>query len=158
MDSSLKKLVKPLIITLGKKIESERFTEKPIIIGACPRSGTTLLLSILDAHPNIYSIQNQTYAFTSWKKENLPGRFLPVRLDRLYREFLFHRIKGDPVRWCEKTPKNIQFLDKIIEYFSDTVKIIHLVRDGRDVVTSRHPKHTPNEYWVSVERWVKDVE
>ena len=152
MENRLKRLIKPAIIGIGRKIERKYFTDKPIIIGACPRSGTTMLLSILDAHPHIYGIQNQTYAFASWNSNDQPNR-----LDRLYREFIFNKIPENKNRWCEKTPKNIKYFDKILDYFGDNARLIHVVRDGRDVVTSKHPKHTPDQYWVSVKRWINDV-
>lgn len=156
MNNIFKKAINPVLINLGKKIEKKHFGRNPIIIGACPRSGTTLLLSILDAYPAIHAIQRQTYAFTSWVKEK--NLFIPDRLDRLYRELVLHKIPQQANRYCEKTPKNIKYFDKILDYFGKNVKMIHVVRDGRDVVTSKHPKHTPNEYWVSIERWVSDVE
>jgi len=152
MENGIKRLVKPLIIRIGRSIEQRHFTAKPIIIGACPRSGTTLLLSILDAHPNIYGIQNQTYAFASWDEQSQANR-----LDRLYREFIFNKIPDGKIRWCEKTPKNIKYFDKILNFYGEGAKLIHVIRDGRDVVISKHPKHTPDDYWVSVKRWINDV-
>ncbi len=59
-------------------------------------------------------------------------------------------------RWCEKTPKNIIFFGKILKFFDDNVKLINIVRDGRDVILSKHPKNT-KEFWVSPERWINDV-
>lgn len=152
--------MKPAIITIGRSIERKHFSDNPIIIGACPRSGTTLLLSILDAHPHIHGIQNQTYAFTQWINRTTNGNsaYQPGRLDRLYREFLFRKIGEKATRYCEKTPKNVQYFREILQYFGERAKIIHMIRDGRDVVTSKHPKHTPNEYWVSVQRWIRDVQ
>ncbi|MBU0711739.1 sulfotransferase [bacterium] len=152
MENGIKRLIKPLIIKVGRSIEKKQFSDTPIIIGACPRSGTTLLLSILDAHPNIYGIQNQTYAFAGWNDNSQANR-----LDRLYREFIFNKIPENKKRWCEKTPKNIKFFDKILALYGENVKLIHVVRDGRDVVTSKHPKHSPDQYWVSVRRWINDV-
>lgn len=155
-----KKLFLPLIIKRGKKIEKKQFSKLPIVIGACPRSGTTILLSVLGAHPNLFAIPNQTYAFDRWEEygENGKQRFRPTRLDRLYREFLFAKIPQTARRWCEKTPKHIRSFDKILDYFKNDVKLINVVRDGRDVVTSKHPKHTPDQYWVSIRRWVSDVQ
>jgi len=146
----------PLVVKMGKKIEETHFSKPPIIIGAAPRSGTTLLLSILDSIPTIYGIHNQSYGFTSWQK-NAEGQLIPVRLDRFYRELLWRRIPSEVNRWCEKTPKNVIYFDKIFNWFGDQVKVIHLVRDGRDVVTSKHPKHRPNDYWVRIEKWVEHV-
>ena len=34
----------------------------PIVIGGCARSGTTLLLSVLSCHPNVYAIPVETQA------------------------------------------------------------------------------------------------
>ncbi len=152
MDNAIKRMMRPLIISAGRSRERRCFGDEPIIIGACPRSGTTLMLSILDAHPHIFGIQNQTYAFTVWGNDSQP-----TRLDRLYRELLLHKIPEQKRRWCEKTPKNIQFFDQILRYFGHRVKLIHMIRDGRDVVTSKHPRHTPDQYWVSVRRWISDV-
>ena len=152
MENRLKRLLKPLVIGLGRRVEERAFTGGPIIIGACPRSGTTLLLSMLDAHPHIHGIRKQTYAFTRWDEE---GR--PTRLDRLYRQLLLHRPGPDCVRWCEKTPKNVQHFGRILSWFDGGARLVHMVRDGRDVVTSRHPRHRPDQYWVSVDRWVADV-
>jgi hypothetical protein len=152
MENGLKRLLKPLIISLGRRVEARSLSRPPIVIGACPRSGTTLLLSILDAHPDIHSIRKQTYAFTRWDRE---GR--PTRLDRLYRQLLLHPPRGSCRRWCEKTPKNIQHFGRILSWFEEGARLIHIVRDGRDVVTSRHPRHRPDQYWVSVRRWVGDV-
>ncbi len=59
--------------------------------------------------------------------------------------------------WCEKTPKNVHYFDKILTHFGKTARLIHVVRDGRDVVCSIHPDD-PTRYWVSPKRWVEDVE
>ncbi|MBN1408017.1 MAG: sulfotransferase [Calditrichaceae bacterium] len=161
MINPLKKLINPIIIKLGSRIEKKQFTGIPIIIGACPRSGTTILLSILGAHPNIYAIPNQTYAFDRWEnisshnEENKKWR--PTRLDRLYLQFIIHRIPKTAKRWLEKTPKHVRSFEKILDYFQDRVKLINILRDGRAVVVSKHPKHKPDQYWISVERWIEDV-
>jgi len=148
----------PLLTIVGKQISNKRFNETPIIIGACPRSGTTLLLSILDSYPSIHAIQRQTYAFCSWAKEsNKSKKYIPNRMDRLYREFVFHKSTTKSKRWCEKTPRNIEYFDKILNYYESNVKLIHLIRDGRDIVTSKHPAHNSDKYWVEINKWVDDV-
>ena len=48
------------------------------------------------------------------------------------------------------------FFGKVLEEFRERVKIIHIVRDGRDVVLSRHPVDTAR-HWISPSRWVEDV-
>lgn len=150
-----------LIVHYGAKVEQKKFSDIPIIIGACPRSGTTLLLAILAASNNIFAIPNQTAAFYKWAVKTLTETgekvYSPLRLDRLYREFLFNKIPETATRWLEKTPRHIQHFKNILSYYGQNVLLINLVRDGRDVITSKHPRHRPNEYYTDVKRWVKDV-
>ncbi len=150
--------VNPVFRLLGRKLEKRKFSAEPIFIVASPRSGTTLLLSILGAHPHIYAVPLQTYAFNKWKPvKHKPYKNYPYRIDRLYRYLLFHKIKPGATRWCEKTPRHIQSIAEIADFFQEKVKIIHIVRDGRDVSVSSHPTHTGRHYWVPVKKWVKDV-
>ncbi len=161
MPGLLKHTYNTLMMHIGARIEKRRFNKTPIIIGASPRSGTTILLAILDAHPNVFGIPNQTYAFDDWIEHKTGNgsevAVRPARIDRLYREFVWNRIPAGVHRWCEKTPKHIQSFGKILDYFDNNAKLIHIVRDGRDVVTSKHPKHNPEQYWVPINRWVADV-
>lgn len=147
------------IVFLEKRQERRKFKKKPLIIGACLRSGTTLLLSILGAHPNIFALPIQTFAFDLWKeaKNKTSGNDLELaKPERLYGYFLINRIPSSAKRWCEKTPKNIQSFDKILNYFGNDVQLINMFREGRNIITSKHPKHSPDKYRVSVERWVQD--
>lgn len=41
--------------------------------------------------------------------------------------------------WAEKTPENIFFIEKFVQHFPDA-KIIHIVRDPRDVILSLHKR------------------
>jgi hypothetical protein len=59
-------------------------------------------------------------------------------------------------RWCEKTPKNVLHFGRILAIFKNKVRLLHIVRDGRDVTLSRHPLN-PEKYWISPARWVHDV-
>lgn len=150
--------INPVIRNIGRVIDKGYFPGVPIFVTASPRSGTTLLLSILGAHPNIYAVPEQTYAFDRWTKVPFrPYRKYPYRIDRLYREFILHGFDRSANRWCEKTPRHVESIEKIVEFYSGRVQIIHLIRDGRDVVVSSHPFHTYRQYWVSVNRWLKSV-
>jgi hypothetical protein len=58
----------------------------------------------------------------------------------LAREFIDHLFattvrSADAERWAEKTPRNILFLDHLIQLYP-SCRFIHIVRDGRDVVSS----------------------
>jgi hypothetical protein len=148
-------LTSPIINYLGRRIEKNRFEKDPILIGGCGRSGTTLLLAILSAHPSIYAFPHEVDAFTNWIRDN-KGSLYPKRMDRLYRYLITHRIAESTRRWCEKRPANVRYIHEILEYFDNKVKFIHIVRDPRAVCTSRHPEQ-PDVYWVSAKRWVSDV-
>lgn len=150
----LKKPFLPLIQHLGKKKMERAFDREPIIIGGCGRSGTTLLLSILSAHPSIFAFQKELSVFNYWRGRE--GVMEPLRIDRLYREVFIRRIPRSARRWSEKTPRNVRHIDEIMDYFGGRVKFIHIIRDGRDVVLSRHPDKAG--YWIEPPRWVRDVQ
>lgn len=150
-----KKILVPVIIALGRRKAARHFTEPPVLIGGCGRSGTTLLLSILSSHPELFACPKELSLFKYWKTDS-NGRGEPERIDRLYTTFLRSRIGRDANRWCEKTPDNIRHLDRIDAYFKGHFKFIQIIRDGRDVILSRHPS-SKGEYYVDPARWVGDV-
>jgi hypothetical protein len=133
-----------------------QMNENPILIGGCGRSGTSLLLSLLSVHSNIYAVPRETYAF----RVNKDGRVDPngaFQIDLLYSHFVEDRPPLEKYsRWCEKTPKNIQSAERVLDYFGEGARFLHIVRDGRDVVTSTHPSD-PTTYWVPPARWVADA-
>ena len=45
--------------------------------------------------------------------------------------------------------------EEIIKLFDGKVKIINMIRDGRDVITSMHP-NGKGRYWVTKDRWIED--
>ncbi|MEQ8470523.1 MAG: sulfotransferase [Marinoscillum sp.] len=143
-------LTSPIINTIGQYKERRHFSKPPILIGGCGRSGTSLLLSILSAHPNIHAIPVETDAFTNWDQSGKP-----LRKDRFYRELIKQRIKPSANRWCEKRPYNVRFIPEILNYF-DQARFIHLVRDPRAVCTSIHPINA-GAYWIPIDRYVQDV-
>lgn len=145
----------PLINYFGARKIARKFSEPPILIGGCARSGTTLLQSILSAHPAVFVFPHESAAFGKWKRDN-SGRLYPARIDKLHREALRYRIPGTASRWCSKAPSNVRKIGEILEYFHEEVRFIHLVRDARDVVLSRHPKNK-KAFWVPPERWIRDV-
>ncbi|MDY6839570.1 MAG: sulfotransferase [Thermodesulfobacteriota bacterium] len=131
-------------------------SRRPIIIGGCARSGTTLMLSILSAHPRVFAIQEETHAFCPEAYSNNPNLNAEIRVERIYKLLLNSTIPESCHRWCEKTPKNVHSIDRILGFFGKEARFVHMVRDGRDVVTSTHPR-APSRYWVSSDRWVFDV-
>ena len=61
-------------------------------------------------------------------------------------------VRGRP-RWAEKTPLNIRHLDWIMARWPEA-RIVHVLRDGRDVVCSM--REHPDRRWVDG-RWVKEL-
>ncbi len=55
---------------------------------------------------------------------------------------------------CEKTPLNILNVEEIRNIFDNQVKFINIIRDGRDVVASYHPRFG---YMVKPELWKRCI-
>ncbi len=150
------KLMRNIIIFIRGLVNFPYFiklsNEEPILIGGCGRSGTTLLLSILGSHPKIHAINREAGLFAH-PKLNRRSNFI-TRLN--ISAELFKDRKKTAIRYVEKTPKNINNLSRSFKFFNSKLKFIHIVRDGREVITSRHPS-AKDKYWVSFERWVNDV-
>jgi hypothetical protein len=144
-----------------------RSPERHIIVGGCPRSGTTLFRRILDRHPGICCGPEMNVI--------IPGRFqlgplsarseiaerdlrAMLRSSRSQAEFVdrfadrYRAIRGK-ARWAEKTPLNVLHFGWVLERFPEA-RLIHLIRDGRDVVCSL-AEH-PDWRWVDG-GWVKEL-
>jgi len=128
-----------------------------IIVIGTPRSGTTLLRRLLDAHPNI-ACPGETYLFSACARflesdriaENVDLGVLTGLsyagfqeaevLDRL-REFAFafhreHARRKGKSRWVEKTAMDSFHLAAIEKLCGDYVHFICIIRHGLDVVLS----------------------
>lgn len=150
----IKKTITSLIISRGKKIEKRKFSQPPVYIGGCGRSGTTLLLSILSSHKEIFACPKELNLF--FDAEISDNKVLLPMIYRLYRTLIIKKIKSTANRYCEKSPANIQRIEVIDNYHHGQFKLIHIIRDGRDVTLSKHPKNA-GQYWVEPSRWVRDV-
>jgi hypothetical protein len=156
---------------------------RPIIVGGCGRSGTTLMRVILDTHPSI-CCGPESHLFPPQRPtaRSLAKRFGmdEAVIDRLLREsrsqaefidvfFGRYAAAQNKRRWAEKTPRNVLELDFIFEHFPHA-RFIHMIRDGRDTVCSlrTHPRHkvvngelVKLNTWHPLEqciaRWVTDV-
>lgn len=129
-------------------------TAAPIVLAGCQRSGTTLLRVILDSHSHIACGPESSLLTGSFLPDKLAARFeTPIAeiwqlhrqtpdhaefIDRFLTRYAQHRGKR---RWAEKTPQNIRHLDWIKHHFPHA-KIVHILRDGRDVACSirTHPR------------------
>jgi len=135
---------------------NSKFVKPPIIIGGCGRSGTSVLLSILSAHPRIFAIPFETQAFCPTAYTNKLDMSAPFEVKEISEYLSNAEVPNAAWRWCEKTPKNILFFGRILEYFGRDVRLINIVRDGRDVILSQHPNN-PDRFYVPIDRWVDEV-
>jgi len=167
-------------------------TARLFLVG-CPRSGTTLLQSLLSAHPQVLSVpESHLYSRLSspdrvlrrlgLARRDAPEEFarmlvslgLPAERRRGVRVNFYLRGLADALDkatlaehktvWLEKTPRHLYHLSDISRTLPDA-KVIHLLRDGRDVVASlyevtrQHPKVWGGARSVDgcIDRWLKDV-
>lgn len=160
-----------------------RSDERHIVMGGAPRSGTTLLRRLFDRHPAIRSgAETKLFVPAAFNLEWLSQSYA-VPLPELgamrsesgsqgaFIDAFARRVRDDAgkARWAEKTPQNIRHLDWIRERFPQAA-ILHIVRDGRDVVCSM--RQHPDWRWVDgkwqkvlvpralewyAQRWLDDV-
>jgi len=178
----------------GKENIEHRF----FLVG-CARSGTTLLQSLLAAHPDVISFPESHFFTTltphaTWRKRlGLANPRIKKHLENFYDEIgredgtrvspgvftigmrryalAFIRtldnkaIAQETSNWLEKTPIHLHHITQIERYVPNS-QIIHLVRDGRDVVASMHKiTHRHPEVWDGartieecIHRWTGDIQ
>lgn len=134
---------------------------KRVFLVGAPRSGTTILQSLLASHPGITSFPETKFFHYLWSdrlKSRLTDRLREffhreIRRPDLYDEWVSKtsltsdRIKwfagildklaveGGNSIWLEKTPEHVYFVRDILDYLPDA-KFIHIVRNPLDVVAS----------------------
>jgi len=130
--------------TLKRRVSYyENDKKAPIFIVGCGHSGTSLLLALLDAHPNIYSVPNETKMFMGTMK-NLEKWVLRIEKDL---------IEQKKARWAEKTPSHIHHIAHILQKWPQA-KIILILRDPRDTIASLKARF--NDLERSITRWIYD--
>jgi Sulfotransferase family len=142
-----------------------------VLVAGCPRSGTTWLQRLLASHPKIRTGQESNLfsahvgpQLRSWRKAADPRHRGGVGLGCYFTEAEFILIVKsyllkllEPMvaglapdeLFLEKTPSNALFLPEILELLP-RARVIHVLRDARDVVSSM----TSGESWFA--SWVPE--
>ena len=121
-----------------------------LFVGGCPRSGTTLVKRILDAHSQIYcgpefgQLPNLCGQYATMQKgiraERISAYATEAELQAAFREFIL-RFAQTPLKksgkryFAEKTPDNLLVFYTLFELFPEA-RFIHVVRNPLDVVAS----------------------
>ena len=137
-----------------------------LLIGGCPRSGTTLLGSMIRARYRCVLTPESQFK-TDWFRERRasPGRepsayvashdrfrlwgiaapaaagdaSLRAVVDAAVRGFATSTGQDPEAPWIDHTPNNLRFAMTLDELFDRDVSFVHLVRDGRAVASSLMP-------------------
>jgi peptidoglycan/xylan/chitin deacetylase (PgdA/CDA1 family) len=135
---------------------------KRIFLVGAPRSGTTILQSLLAAHPEIISFPESKFFHYLLYEEfatKLPSRLETFFRDEINRPELLNNFDDNQnvenkaswfVRildslameenksiWLEKTPEHIYFIEDIQSLIPDA-KFIHILRNGMDTIASMY--------------------
>ncbi len=120
-----------------------------VVIGGSPRSGTTLLRTMLGRHPDIFAGPETTLFLHRISSPRDIGERLawdPDEIERWQRESYSQtqfiercatalRARHGRAVWAEKTPHNVMRFGFVRRCFPHA-KLVHIIRDGRDVVCS----------------------
>jgi hypothetical protein len=160
----------------------------PIFIVGCPRSGTGLIRNLLRSHPRLtfpgesHFIPGFFRAYgnpgsgreaselaerilklewiKSWGLALDPSQFAYCRsyaeiVAGIYTEWAR---KENKVRWGDKTPQYVAEIPTLLEVFPNS-KIIHIIRDGRDVALSwLRVNFGPENVFTAASDWKRFVE
>jgi hypothetical protein len=125
----------------------------PIIVGGCHRSGTSLLRRILDAHSRIFCGPEVKFFqdfYSGYVQDPIRhGRFFTTARMALPEAELLELFgsafvklheraaaRAGKVRWADKCPENVVYLDDWARLLGDRWLFVHVVRNPLDTLAS----------------------
>ena len=148
----------------------------PIFVGGMFKSGTSLTRKYLGNHPNIFAgLETNWFQLDDYFKKEISNisdvvsmwnSFYSIDESDIYKiidfsnsseevldKMMFHiKSKHNFIDWCDKSPPNISYGERIIDYWKDS-KIIHVIRDPLDIFGSLKQAKKWNSPKEFVERW-----
>lgn len=118
---------------------------QPIIILGAARSGTGLLAVSLARHPDLCLIDEPNFVWKAYNADVGHDMIPPTRATEQVKRYIHQRFDamrraaGDKPRIVEKTPQSAMRLPFVLEVFPDA-HLVHVIRDGRQVVASARRK------------------
>jgi hypothetical protein len=147
---------------------SERTEHRPIFIVGCQRSGTTLLRLILDAHPRL-SVGPESRFLDDLAKVTgeewdriepygFPKSYFHDKFAQLFHDFqMDYAQRRGKARWGDKSPRLTEHVDFLDELFPNC-QVIHVIRDGRDVVTSHRERWGYASAYKATAKWQRYID
>ncbi len=143
------KILLDTLRNISWRIPKHTSIDNHIFVMGAPRSGTTLLQTILSAHPNISGSQRESGIFTRQNIFNAKRQFCDLNEQQIlsiYQESsdivnFFDNIaravkkREGGMRFLEKTPQHILKIPFLLKYFPKA-QFICIYRDGRDCYCS----------------------
>lgn len=168
----------------GKSGASELLLDEPIFILTCPRSGSTLLRLLLDAHPRLACPPETNVAqwceqlWSTWSlldpdcsQERLTEEALQHIRSTVSVPFAAYLRHYGKARWCDKSLGTAQYADQIKRIYKKA-KFICLYRHAMDMINSgleatpwgltgygfdRYSSSSPNSVSALAENWIQST-
>ena len=170
LGNSLKRNIRKLRnVQIGSLLKFLTFSAPPILIVGSKKSGSMQLMSFLSCHPNIHISGNLMLTHLTKHPKTPEADRIKERLakkienspDTIDKKRLMFHLLNKPIlfsakRWVGVSPLGILAIKEILEQFGNNIRIINLVRDGRDVILEKDEKVMAKSV-VNPERWVYDI-
>lgn len=152
-----------------------------VFIGGCPRSGTTLLGTLLNGSEECYTAPESQFKFWMFLSQNrwdikihkklrdnfrfklwqaddaLDGLETGIAMSHVFDQITLSKAKGGEKYFVDHTPENLQHYNLLLGEYPDA-KFIHLLRDPRSVFASvKKLTWGPNTVTQFIPWWTKNV-